>query len=409
MSVIPKGERINICFIGKTNVGKSTIINKLIGQEISIVSEQAGTTTDPVVKRFEIPAIGTVSIFDTAGYDDVSSIGEKRIAAMKKVLYRTDLAVVVLDERGQCDIDNVYIDLLNALKIPYIVVCNKADLNTCNIPDCIPTSIKNDDWRSMLLDTIVEKILSQREPEKSILEGLVKPNDKIIMVMPIDSSAPKGRIILPQVQVLREILDKHAVALCCSDKELTSVLTNMKEPPNLVITDSQVINFVAKTVPEEFLLTTFSILFSRYKGELEPFMSGLSVLKDLKDGDTVLIAEACSHHAMDEDIGTVKIPKWLQEYLGINLVFTKVNGHDFPEDLEKNKLVIHCGGCMLSRVEMLRRINECQLRGVPITNYGMLISKVFGSLDRVTAFNSPSKVNCRDVASYVQKCYNSPL
>jgi len=397
MNNVPKGERMNICFIGKTNVGKSSIINRLIGQEVSIVSEQPGTTTDPVVKRFELLPIGPVTIFDTAGYDDKSSIGEKRIQTTMKVLFRTDLAVLVMDNNGLKEADVVIIDKLRELKIPFVVVVNKVDLGVADdevvgflqdrgldVASYIPTGFEgNSDWKSLLLDMIVRKITSFTGIERDILKDLIKANDKIVMVMPIDASAPKGRIILPQVQVLREILDMNAVALCCTEKELATTLQSLKEAPDLVVTDSQVVGLVSKVVPENVNLTTFSILFSRYRGELKPFVEGLRALKELKEGDLVLIAEACSHHVMDEDIGLVKIPRWLKEYLGIDLRFDKVAGHDFPDDLEKYKLVVHCGGCMITRMEMLRRINECQRRGVAITNYGMLISLVMGSLERV--------------------------
>jgi [FeFe] hydrogenase H-cluster maturation GTPase HydF len=362
---------------------------------VSIVSEQPGTTTDAVVKRIEFNPIGPVTIYDTAGYDDKSSLGEKRTKATMKAIFRSDLAVLIIDHNGMNETDAFYINKLDELKVPFIVVRNKSDIIPVNKEDTdffqkrgLPvleySTILNSEVRlNELKDAIAKKVAALRDVEQSILRDLVNKNDKVVLVMPIDSSAPKGRIILPQVQVLREILDANAVALCCSDKELEHTLKSLKATPELVITDSQVIDFVSKVIPEKVNLTTFSILFARYRGELTPFIEGLKALENLQETDAVLVAEACSHHAMGDDIGLVKIPKWVSEYLGFSPKFTKVNGHDFPEDLEKYKLVIHCGGCMMTRMELLRRIKECKQRGVSITNYGLLISEVNGSLDRV--------------------------
>ena len=399
-----KGERMNICFIGKRNVGKSSIINKLIGQNVSIVSEQPGTTTDAVAKRYELHPIGAVTIYDTAGYDDDSNLGEKRVQATMKALFRSDLAVIVLDNQGIKETDVFYIEKLDELKIPFVAVWNKSDVRGAdgetmdffekrgsavmefsaimNDSQSLPLHGK-EERISDLKDEIVKKVLSLKGNEGFIIKDLIEQNDKVVLVMPIDNSAPKGRIILPQVQVLREVLDANAIALCCTEKELNEALQSLNRPPKIVITDSQAIDFVSKIVPENINLTTFSVLFARYRGELRPLLDGLKVLKELKEEDYVLVAESCSHHAMDEDIGLVKIPRWIKEYLGFSPQFTKVNGHDFPDDLEKYRLVIHCGGCMMTRMELLRRINECQRRGVAITNYGMLISEVHGYLERV--------------------------
>ncbi|MCL2063318.1 MAG: [FeFe] hydrogenase H-cluster maturation GTPase HydF [Candidatus Cloacimonetes bacterium] len=402
-----KGDRINICFVGKINVGKSSIINKLVGQNISIISEQAGTTTDAVIKRYELHPIGPVTFFDTAGYDDISALGEKRHNATMKVIFKADLAIVVLDNNGLEESDILMINKLKALKVPFFIVLNKIDLNenSKDISQTIKSILENKDFSDNLtndlitfstfsidIDIIKNKIVSfiqsLRKEDSSILKDLIKKNDKIILVMPIDSAAPKGRIILPQMQVLREILDVGAIATCCNVSEtenidgLTEALEAQKYTPRYVITDSQVVKFVSSVVPKEVEMTTFSILFARQRGELKVFLDGLNVLKEIKQDDNILIAEACSHHATGEDIGTVKIPKWLEHYLGFAPKTVKINGGDFPDDLEKYKIVIHCGGCMMTKTEMMRRINECQRQGIAITNYGMIISEMNGVLSR---------------------------
>ena len=393
MTGVPKGERMNISFIGRINAGKSSVINSLIGQDISIVSEFPGTTTDPVAKRYELIPIGPVTIYDTAGYDDTTNLGEKRIKATLKVLFRSDLVVLVLDINGLNETDKFYINKLNDMKMPYIVVWNKSDLEAIpnevsaffdkNNIEVIPISTIDGSGIDVLKEKLVAKIQKLKGNENKILADIIDKEDLIVLVIPIDESAPKGRIILPQVQVIREILDCGAIAVCSREIELSSTLATLKGKIKLVITDSQAIDFVSKTVPDDILLTTFSTLFARYRGDLLPFLDGLEKLKTLKAGDKVLIAEACSHHSMGDDIGRVKIPNWVNKFLGFDLTYTNVNGHDFPDDLEKYKLVIHCGGCMMTRMEILRRINECQRRGVSITNYGMLISFVHGDLQRV--------------------------
>jgi [FeFe] hydrogenase H-cluster maturation GTPase HydF len=374
------------------NVGKSTIINKLTGQDVSIVSEQPGTTTDPVAKRYELIPVGPVTIYDTAGYDDDTTLGKKRIKATLKVVFKSDLAIVVLDDKGLFDIDIFYIKKLVELNIPYILVWNKADLGKVDKKtadfaherktEVVYCSIADENLDN-LKDEIVSNVLSMRSDENYILKDLIEKDDIIILVIPLDKSAPKGRIILPQVQALREILDAGAITICCTDKELRKTVLSLKVKPKLVVTDSQAIAYVNKTIANDILVTTFSTLFARYRGDFKVFLDGLKVLKELKKDDKILIAEACSHHSMDDDIGLVKIPNWLKKYLGFTPHIDNVNGHDFPSDLEAYKLVIHCGGCMMTRMEILRRINECQRRGVAITNYGLLISELNGSLARV--------------------------
>ena len=401
MKIAPKGERMNICVIGRMNVGKSTIINKLIGQEISIVSEQPGTTTDPVAKRYELIPVGPVTIYDTAGYDDNTPLGKKRIKASLKVIFKSDLAIVVLDDKGLFDIDIFYIKKLVELEIPYIMVWNKADI--CKIDKITSTflserkseivycSIEDNDL-DPLKEEIISHVLMLKSAEKYLLRDIINKNDLIVLVMPIDEAAPKGRIILPQVQVLREILDSNAIAICCTEKELARTLKTLKKEPKLVITDSQVIEKVMKITPKKVFLTTFSTLFARYKGDLNVLLSGTKLINDIKAEDKILIIEACSHHTTDKDIGAVKIPGWIKKHLGFAPEIVKISGSDLPADLETYKLAIHCGGCMLTRTEFIRRINECQRRGVAITNYGLLISEINGQLDRVVQiFNEQTR------------------
>lgn len=393
MNSIPKGERMNISFIGKINAGKSSLINVLVGQDVSIVSEHPGTTTDPVAKRYELIPVGPVTIYDTAGYDDQTILGEKRLKSTLKVLFRTDLAILVIDENGLNNTDIFYINKLKEMKMPFIIVNNKSDIKPVSdnltifckeksIP-LVGVSTVNSTGINDLIEAVVSIIKEIKGEDNKILSDLIDAKDVVVLVIPIDSSAPKGRIILPQMQVLRELLDCGAVAICNRELELESTIDMFRDKIKLVITDSQAIDYVSKVVPEEILLTTFSTLFARYRGELFAFFDGIKMLKRLKSGDKVLIAESCSHHVMGDDIGKYKIPKWINQYLGFELFYTNINGHDFPENLEEYSLVIHCGGCMMTKMEVLRRIHECRRRGVAITNYGMLISFVHGYLERV--------------------------
>jgi len=393
MRSAPKGERMNICFLGRMNVGKSTLFNNLIGQEVAIVSDEPGTTTDPVAKRFELIPVGPVTIYDTAGYNDDSTIGKKRIKSSLKIINKSDLSIVVLDHEGISDIDVYYIDMLFKLEIPHIIIWNKSDINRINKStmeflkerdiDLVYCS-KEDTNFDILKDKIRDNILKSRYKEKYLLKDLIKPNDIVVLVMPIDEAAPKGRIILPQMQVLREILDTKAIAICCTDTELVSVMKSLKKRANLIITDSQVLNEVIEKVPKDIFLTTFSILFARYKGNFEALFYGAKIINELKNDDKILIIEACAHHKTKDDIGTVKIPNWIQNYLGFSPIIVNICGSELPVDLETYKLVIFCGGCMLSRTEFVRRLNECECRGVTITNYGLIISEMNGVLDRVT-------------------------
>jgi len=392
MSSTPRGERLNIAIIGKRNAGKSSLINALVGQEIAIVSDVPGTTTDPVDKRYELLPLGPVTFFDTAGVDDTGELGKKRVQATQKILYRADIAIFVSDGNAFHNAELKMIEKIREMELPLLIVFNKKDIITAN-PDniafCQNNSLPYISVSSVTQEGINEckEKLIQLSPqylkENRIIAGdLVNPGDSVILVTPIDSSAPKGRLILPQVQTLRDLLDRNCLVTVVQETELKSALDKAKEPPALVITDSQVIETVAKIVPEEIPLTTFSILFARYKGELNTLLEGINRLKTLQDGDKILIAEACSHHIQKDDIGRVKIPNWMQKFSQKKLSFEVYAGHDFPDNLEEYAVCIHCGGCMITPMEMNRKIMECRRRGVPVTNYGMTISLLQGVLER---------------------------
>ncbi|MEN6444812.1 MAG: [FeFe] hydrogenase H-cluster maturation GTPase HydF [Candidatus Cloacimonas sp.] len=392
MSSAPRGERLIIAIIGKRNAGKSSLINAIVGQEIAIVSDIAGTTTDPVDKHYELLPLGPVTFYDTAGVDDSGELGLKRVQATQKILYRADIAIFVSDGKPFTKAELDIIAKIMRMELPILVVFNKSDQNPAspeNIAFCKQNALPYLSVSSVTKEGINEckdKII-QLAPEilkvnRIIAGDLVKPGENVILVTPIDSSAPKGRLILPQVETLRDLLDRNCSVTVLQPSELKSALDNGNEPPALVITDSQAIEFVAKTVPKEIPLTTFSILFARYKGELDILWEGVNRLKTLKDGDKILIAEACSHHIQKDDIGRVKIPYWMKNFSHKDLIFEVYAGHDFPENLEEYAVCVHCGGCMITSMEMNRRIMECHRRGVPITNYGMTISLLQGVLER---------------------------
>jgi len=389
----PRGVRLIITLVGRRNAGKSSFINAITGQNVAIVSEHAGTTTDPVAKPYELLPLGPVTFYDTAGLDDVGELGALRVAATKKVLWRTDIAVVVAEAAGLGEAERDIIAAIRRLEIPFLVVFNKidqgppseADLAWCReqgIP-AVPVSAATGEGATAAKEAIIALAPAEALHEPVLAGDLFGEGDTVVCVVPIDLAAPKGRLILPQVQVLREILDGDAVAVTVKERELEAALAGLRQPPALVITDSQVILKVSGDVPEHVPLTTFSTLFARFKGDLPTLAAGAAAIDRLRDGDTVLMAEACSHHAQADDIGRVKIPRWISQYTGKDLTFEMYSGHDFPEDLERFALVVHCGSCMLTRMEMLRRIKECTRRGVPVTNYGVAISKVQGVLDRV--------------------------
>ncbi|MBO4643915.1 MAG: [FeFe] hydrogenase H-cluster maturation GTPase HydF [Alphaproteobacteria bacterium] len=385
----PRGERLNIGLFGRRNVGKSSLLNALCAQQISIVSDTAGTTTDAVSKIYELIPVGPVTFFDTAGIDDTGKIGKLRIAATRKIINKVDIALLITDENGIGEHENDLMKTFNDLKVPFILVFNKSDLigklpgkePACPfISVCAATGNNIEALKQLIKDTVPEHLKNA----PALVRDLIREGQTIVCVAPIDSSAPKGRLILPQVQVIRDILDANAYAYVVqNDQDFLKILPNLKTPPALVITDSQLIRQVNAVVPSEIALTTFSTLFARYKGDLKLLYEGAAELMKLKENDHVLIAEACSHHAQDDDIARVKIPSLIRKKLGEDIHFEWSAGSDFPADLQKFKVVIHCGGCMLSRLETLRRLNECARNRVPVTNFGMALSAMQGVLNRV--------------------------
>ena len=379
----PSAERIHIGFFGLRNAGKSSLVNAVTGQELSVVSDVLGTTTDPVKKAMELLPLGPVVIIDTPGFDDTGTLGELRVKKTRKVLASVDIAVLVVDaSKGKTEDDLTLINLFNERKIPFIIAYNKADLASADINNKNEILVSAKDNKNIgELKELMASLLKSKE-EKFILADLVEAGDTVVLVTPIDESAPKGRLILPQQQTLRELLDLHCKPILCQPQELKATLENFKVKPGLVITDSQVFGVVSKDVPEDINLTSFSILFARYKGDLETLIQGAAVLKTLKDGDKVLISEGCTHHRQCGDIGTVKLPKWIKDFTGKNIEFSFTSGGDFPEELGEFALVVHCGGCMLNNREMAYRLNMAKAEGTPIVNYGVLIAHIHGILKK---------------------------
>lgn len=380
-----KSMRLHIGVFGRTNVGKSSLLNRVTNQEISIVSEIAGTTTDVVEKSMELLPVGPVTFLDTAGLDDETELGEKRIEKTMKIINRIDVAVVVCDYEGLDDYEKELIKKFDELKIPYLIVKNKCDIKKVEIPDyknVLYTSVKDDENLVFKFkDALVKLLPDDFVNSPKIVGDLVSPKSTVILVIPIDKEAPKGRIILPQVQTIRDLLDSDCLSYVVKETELKQAIENLKTPPALVVTDSQAFKQVSEIVPEDIALTSFSILFARLKGDLDEFIKGAKAIENLKDGDMVLILESCTHHAIEDDIGRVKIPNWLRKKTGKNLVIHNYAGHDFP-DLSDYKLVIHCGACMTNRREVLSRILIANQKNVPITNYGIVISYCLGILPR---------------------------
>lgn len=387
-----KSDRLHVSFFGKTNVGKSSVINKITGQDVSIVSEIAGTTTDVVEKSMELLPVGPVRLIDTAGIDDTTELAAERIKKSMDVINRTDIAVIVCDYRG---IDNFELELIskfNVLDIPFLILVNKTDMQAVSekskeqlftiTPNIIFTSAITDDDMTYKFKSEIVKLLPEEFINTPKIAGdLVLEGSTVILVVPIDKEAPKGRLILPQVQTIRDLLDSNCLTYVVKDTELEHAIKNLKNPPALVITDSQAFKKVAEIVPDCIPLTSFSILFARLKGDLKAFKKGAESIANLKDGDKVLILESCTHHAIEDDIGKVKIPNLLKKKTGKNLVIEHYSGHDFP-DIKNYKLIIHCGGCMTNRREILSRILISEKSGIPITNYGITISYCLGILDR---------------------------
>ena len=380
-----KSMRLQIGVFGKTNVGKSSFLNRVTNQEISIVSDVAGTTTDVVEKSMELLPVGPVTFLDTAGLDDESELGEKRVEKTMKVINRIDVAIIVCDFNGIDDYENELIKKFEELKIPYLIVENKCDIKKVELSgydNVLYTSVKDDEALVFKFKEALVKLLPEDFVNSPKIAGdLVPPQSTVILVIPIDKEAPKGRIILPQVQTIRDLLDSNCMPYVVKETELKQAIENLKTPPALVVTDSQAFKQVSEIVPQNIPLTSFSILFARLKRELDEFTKGAEVIENLKDGDMVLILESCTHHAIEDDIGRVKIPNLLRKRTGKNLVIHNYAGHDFP-DVKDYKLIIHCGACMTNRREVLSRILIANKSGVPITNYGVAISYCLGILPR---------------------------
>ncbi|MBE6462338.1 MAG: [FeFe] hydrogenase H-cluster maturation GTPase HydF [Alphaproteobacteria bacterium] len=378
-----QGLRPIISLIGDTNAGKSLLLNKIVEQDVSIVSDILGTTTDVVTKAYELIPFGAVSFCDTAGLNDETSLGVKRIKATKKTIYKSNLVLVVIGKEAP---SKALLDEINELKeknIPYIVVYNFLDENNCcGNSDGVHVSAKTGENIDELRAIIAEKLKKECK-DIPLISDKIKEKDVVILVCPIDEAAPKGRLIMPQVQVLRELLDYNAIGIVVKENELKDAISNLNKKPKFVISDSSIIKNVAKIVDEDIRLTTFSTLFARYKGDFKLMIDGANKLDTLKDGDKILIAEGCAHRVTCNDIGRVKIPNLIKQYTKKDVLFDVVSGADFKENLEDYALVVHCGGCMLNRMEIIRRMNECSRNGVSITNYGMLISKTQGVFDRV--------------------------
>lgn len=379
MNATPSSVRVHIGIFGRRNAGKSSLMNALTGQELSIVSEHLGTTTDPVSKSMELLPMGPVVIFDTPGLDDVGDLGTLRVRKAAQVLNKTDVALVVIDPTvGIAEEETALIAKIEQKKIPYIVVYNKSDIATA--PD---GAISVSAATGAGINELKERIASLKMPEPPrLLEGLCAPGDVCVLVTPIDSAAPKGRMILPQQQVMREVLDNHGIAQLVQPEELKAVLGTLNVRPRIVITDSQAFGRVSRDVPEDIPLTSFSILFARQRGFLNAAIEAVKALPTLKDGDKLLICEGCTHHRQCDDIGTVKIPRWLMQNTGKQFEFEWTSGTGFPDDLSPYRMVIHCGACMLNPREVTYRMNCALDQGIPFINYGILIAALHGVLER---------------------------
>ena len=379
----PSGERVHIGFFGRRNAGKSSVVNAFTNQQISVVSDVKGTTTDPVTKAMELLPLGPVMIIDTPGFDDEGSLGAERVKRTKQVLNRVDIAVLVVDGTvGKTAADMELTAIFEQKKIPYLVAYNKSDLTgQQEYADGLAVSALTRENINSLKETVARLVKSEDDGRK-ICADLVETGDIAVLVVPIDKAAPKGRLILPQQQTIRDLLDAGAAALVVRDTELADLLRSLGKKPSVVITDSQAFAKVKDIVPEDIRLTSFSILMARYKGFLETAVAGAAAIERLEDGDRVLISEGCTHHRQCDDIGTVKLPNWLRKYTGKDITIETSSGKGFPEDLSPYKLVIHCGGCMLNEREMRYRRQFAEDSGVPFTNYGTAIAYMNGILKR---------------------------
>ncbi len=381
----PSAERVHIGFFGRRNAGKSSVVNAVTGQELAVVSEVKGTTTDPVQKAMELLPMGPVVIIDTPGIDDEGTLGEQRVRKTKQILNKTDVAVLVVDKTvGITGVEEELLHIFQEKKIPYVVAFNKQDLPQGSVPDeeyAIAVSAKTGFQIAELKEKIARLAITE-EPKLKIVGDIIKPSDFVVLVVPIDKAAPKGRLILPQQQTIRDILESDATAIVVKEYELRETLEQLGKKPSMVITDSQVFAKVSADTPRDIPLTSFSILFARYKGNLQTAVQGAAAIESLRDGDKVLISEGCTHHRQCDDIGSVKIPRWLKNYTGKELQIELSSGTEFPEDLSQYKLIIHCGGCMLNEREMKYRQKCAGDQNVPITNYGIAIAYMQGILRR---------------------------
>ncbi len=381
----PSADRVHIGFFGRRNAGKSSVVNAVTGQSLAIVSDVKGTTTDPVYKAMELLPLGPVMIIDTPGIDDEGELGALRVKKSRQVLNKTDIAILIIDGTvGKTAEDEALIALFKQKNIPYILVNNKADL--C---ESVPVGVPNEVWVSAktgenihALKEMIARLAPSEEPKLRIVADLISPSDFVVLVVPIDKAAPKGRLILPQQQTIRDILESDAVAIVVKEYELRETLQNLGKRPKLVITDSQVFAKVSADTPKDIWLTSFSILFARYKGNLELSVKGAKAVDALEAGDTVLICEGCTHHRQCDDIGSVKLPRWIKQHTGKQLNFEFTSGTEFPDDLSPYKLIVHCGGCMLNEREMKYRLQCASDQSIPITNYGLLIAYMQGILKR---------------------------
>lgn len=394
MNNTPMSERVHIGFFGKRNAGKSSVMNAVTGQDLAVVSDVKGTTTDPVYKSMELLPLGPVVMMDTPGIDDEGELGSLRVKKSYQVLNKTDAAVLVIDgTEGVSPEDKALMERIRKKEIPFVVAVNKIELSDPAAEETVKTelALKEDQVAAVSAATgegifelkeRIAAIAQTEESEKYLVRDLLNPSDIAVLVVPIDSAAPKGRLILPQQQTIRDILEAGAISVVVKETELKDALKKLGTKPKMVITDSQAFSQVSADTPENILLTSFSILFARYKGNLEQAVAGVTALDGLEDGDTVLISEGCTHHRQCDDIGTVKIPRWIREYTGKEIKIETTSGTEFPDDLTKYKLIIHCGGCMLNEREMKYRLSCAADQGVPMTNYGIMIAYVKGILKR---------------------------
>lgn len=389
MNDTPKGERLHIALFGRRNAGKSSIINAITGQDLAIVSDVKGTTTDPVYKAMELLPLGPVMIVDTPGLDDEGELGAERIKKAKTVLNKTDIALVIadgLEAYKDMSFEKEILSFIEKKGLPHLVILNKQDTwakqeeEIASLGDICVSALTG--YHINELKEAIAKIVPTEDDKLQIVGDLINPGDFVVLVVPIDKAAPKGRLILPQQQTIRDILESDATAIVVKEYELRDTLQNLGKKPKLVITDSQVFAKVSADTPKDILLTSFSILFARYKGDLKTLVSGVRAVENLKDGDRILMAEGCTHHRQCDDIGTVKIPRWLLAHTGKKLIFETSSGGGFPEDLSKYSLIVHCGGCTLGKKEMAFRLAEAKDQNIPIVNYGILIAYMQGILKR---------------------------